>query len=110
MLSIIIKLLIWVKYKIYKRFYSYYIEVSDSVKTQVLISACTACTVISTITISDLRYIDYTIYLRMLRLMFNTIAITLLINDNIQAISIFRIDINLVMLILAATYFEYVNL
>ena len=36
MLSTIVKLLTWVKYKIYKRFYSYYIEVSDSVKSLVV--------------------------------------------------------------------------
>ena len=33
MSSIIVKLLTWVKHEIYKRFHSYYIEVSDSVKT-----------------------------------------------------------------------------
>ena len=33
MLNIIIKLLTWVKHEIYKRFYSYYIKVSDSVKS-----------------------------------------------------------------------------
>ena len=33
MLSTIVKLLTWVKHEIYKRFYSYYIEVLDSVKT-----------------------------------------------------------------------------
>ena len=71
MLSIIVKLLIWVKHEIYKKFYSYYIEVSDSVKTQVLTSACTTHTIISVITTSNLRYIDYAIYLLILRLMLN---------------------------------------
>ena len=71
MSSTIVKLLIWVKYEIYKRFYSYYIEVSDSVKTQVLISAYTACTTIFTITASSLRYIDNITYLLILRLMLN---------------------------------------
>ena len=33
MLSTIVKLLTWVKHEIYKRFHSYYIEVSDSVKS-----------------------------------------------------------------------------
>ena len=33
MLSTIVKLLTWVKYKIYKRFHLYCIEVSDSVKS-----------------------------------------------------------------------------
>ena len=36
MLSIIIKLLTWVKHEIYKRFHSYYIEVSDSVKSLII--------------------------------------------------------------------------
>ena len=71
MSSTIVKLLIWVEHEIYKRFHAYYIEVSDSVKTQVLISTCTACTMISAITASDLRYIDCVIYLLMLRLMLN---------------------------------------
>ena len=71
MLSTIIKLLTWVEHEIYKRFYPYYIEVSDSVKTWVLIFACITHTIISTITASSLRYIDYVVYLRMLRLMLN---------------------------------------
>ena len=71
MLSTIIKLLTWVEHEIYKRFYSYYIEVSDFIKIQVFLSTCTACTIISAITASDLRYIDYVIYLLMLRLMLN---------------------------------------
>ena len=33
MSSTIVKLLTWVKHEIYKRFHSYYIEVSDSVKS-----------------------------------------------------------------------------
>ena len=33
MSSIIVKLLTWVEHEIYKRFYSYYIEVSDFIKT-----------------------------------------------------------------------------
>ena len=77
MLSTIIKLLTWVKYKIYKRFHSYYIEVSDSVKTQVLVSACITHTIISVITMSSLRYIDYVIYLLMLRLVLNTTSLLL---------------------------------
>ena len=36
MLNTIVKLLAWVEYKIYKRFYSYYIEVSNSVKSLVV--------------------------------------------------------------------------
>ena len=36
MLSTIIKLLTWVEHEIYKRFYSYYIEVSDSIKSLVI--------------------------------------------------------------------------
>ena len=71
MSSIIVKLLTWVEHEIYKRFHSYYIEVLDSVKTQVLVFACTACTVISAITISSFRYIDYAIYLLILRLVLN---------------------------------------
>ena len=71
MLSTIVKLLTWVKHEIYKRFHSYYIEVLDSVKTQVLASACTVYTAISAITASNLRYIDCAIYLLMLRLMLN---------------------------------------
>ena len=77
MSSTIVKLLTWVKHEIYKRFHSYYIEVSDSVKTQVLASACTACTMISAITMSSFRYISYTVYLRMLRLVLNTISFLL---------------------------------
>ena len=34
-------------------------------------SACIACTIISAITASDLRYIDYAVYLRILRFMLN---------------------------------------
>ena len=83
MSSTIVKLLTWVEHEIYKRFYSYYIEVSDSVKTQVLISACTACTMIFAITASDLRYIDYAIYLLMLRLILNTISFLLKFISNI---------------------------
>ena len=71
MLSIIVKLLTWVEHEIYKRFHSYYIEVLDSVKTQVLISACTAHTIISTIIASSLKYINCVIYLLILRLMLN---------------------------------------
>ena len=71
-LSIIVKLLTWVKHEIYKRFYSYYIEVSDSTKTQVLMSACTTCTIISVITTSSLRYTGYAIYLKILRLILNS--------------------------------------
>ena len=74
MSSIIVKLLTWVEHKIYKRFYSYYIKVLNSVKTQVLVSACTAYTVISAITASNLRYIDCAVYLLILRLMLNTIS------------------------------------
>ena len=77
MLSIIVKLLTWVKHEIYKRFHSYYIEVSDFIKTQVLVSAHTAHTIIFTITASSLRYTDYAIYLLMLRLMLNTISLVL---------------------------------
>ena len=73
-MSTIVKLLIWVEHEIYKRFYSYYIEVSDSVKTQVLTFAHTACTIISAITAIDLRYIDCAVYLLMLRLVLNTIS------------------------------------
>ena len=83
MLSIIVKLLTWVKHEIYKRFYSYYIKVSDFIKTQVLISAYTAYTTISAITASSLRYIDYTIYLLMLRLMLNTTSFLLEFISNI---------------------------
>ena len=71
MLSTIVKLLTWVKYEIYKRVHSYYIEVLDFVKTQVLTSACITCIAIFTITVSNLKYIDYAVYLRMLRLMLN---------------------------------------
>ena len=75
MLSIIIKLLTWVKHEIYKRFHSYYIEVLDFIKTQVLISACTTHTIISAITASSFRYMSYIIYLRMLRLVLNNIIL-----------------------------------
>ena len=71
MLSTIIKLLTWVKYKIYREFHSYYIKVSDFVKTQVLISTYTAHIIISAITTSDFRYISYAIYLLILRLVLN---------------------------------------
>ena len=84
MLNIIIKLLIWVEYEIYKRFYSYYIKVLDSVKTQVLASACTAHTIIFAITASSLRYIDCVIYLLILRLVLNTISSLLKFISNIQ--------------------------
>ena len=63
MLSTIVKLLTWVEHEIYKRFHSYYIEVSDSVKTQVLMFAHTAHIVISAIIISSLKYIDCALYL-----------------------------------------------
>ena len=94
MLSIIIKLLTWVKHKIYKRFHSYYIEVSDSVKIQVLVSAHTACTVISAITASSLRYIDYTVYFLMLRLMLNTISSFLKFILNIQYFFLLSMSFN----------------
>ena len=71
MLSTIVKLLTWVKYEIYKRFHSYYIEVSDFIKTQVLISTYTAHITISAIIINSLKYIDCIIYLLILRLVLN---------------------------------------
>ena len=66
MLNTILKLLTWVKHEIYKRFYYYYIKVLNSVKIQVLASACTACTAITAITISDSRYISYAVHLLIL--------------------------------------------
>ena len=55
MSSTIVKLLTWVKHEIYKKFHSYYIEVSNFIKTQVLVSACTTCTAISAITVSNIN-------------------------------------------------------
>ena len=89
MLSTIVKLLTWVEHEIYKRFHLYYIEVSDSVKIQVLISAHTAYTAIYTITASSLRYISYIIYLLILRLMLNTISLLLKFILNILIFSFF---------------------
>ena len=83
MSSTIVKLLTWVEHEIYKRFYSYYIKVLDSIKTQVLISTYIACTAISTITVNSFRYIDCAVYLLMLRLMLNTISLLLKFISNI---------------------------
>ena len=51
-----------------------------------LTSAHNACTIISAITVSDLRYIDYAIYLLMLRLMLNNLQNNSLTNLSLEIV------------------------